>query len=187
MSIFTIDGENNITAHVGLPAGVDASQLFSSAKELAKLTVEWPASRLVDTWNSFAGVAPFDELKPVKKFTSRKAAVTRIWQAIARLSPEGAQQAAPVAMAKGKAKKSPAKPPRRARAKKGAEERSNKKAEVIALMKRAKGATLAEIMAATKWQAHTVRGFVSILGSKGGEKIESSKNATGERTYKIAK
>jgi hypothetical protein len=38
-------------------------------------------------------------------------------------------------------------------------ERTNKKAEVIALMKRAKGATLAEIMAATKWQTHTVRGF----------------------------
>jgi hypothetical protein len=32
-----------------------------------------------------------------------------------------------------------------------------------------------------------VRGFVSILGSKGGEKIESSKNADGERLYKIAK
>jgi len=28
---------------------------------------------------------------------------------------------------------------------------------------------------------HTVRGFVSILGSKGGEKIESSKNDVGER------
>jgi hypothetical protein len=66
-------------------------------------------------------------------------------------------------------------------------DRANKKAEVIALMKRAKGATLAEIMAATEWQAHTVRGFVSILGSKGGEKIDSSKNAAGERTYKIAK
>jgi hypothetical protein len=66
-------------------------------------------------------------------------------------------------------------------------DRANRKAEVIALMKRAKGATLAEIMAATKWQAHTVRGFVSILGSKGGEKIESSKNAAGERTYKIGK
>jgi Protein of unknown function (DUF3489) len=48
-------------------------------------------------------------------------------------------------------------------------DRANKKAEVIALMKRTKGATMAEIMAATKWQAHTVRGFVSILGSKGGE------------------
>ena len=66
-------------------------------------------------------------------------------------------------------------------------DRTNKKAEVIALMKRAKGATLAEIMEVTKWQAHTVRGFVSILGSKGGEKIESSKNTEGERTYRIAK
>ena len=55
------------------------------------------------------------------------------------------------------------------------------------MMKRAKGATLAEIIAATDWQPHTVRGFVSILGNKGGEKIESSKNAAGERTYKIAK
>jgi hypothetical protein len=62
-----------------------------------------------------------------------------------------------------------------------------KKAEVIAMMKRAKGATLSEIMKATGWQPHTVRGFVSILGSKGGEKIESSKNAEGQRTYKIGK
>ncbi len=54
-------------------------------------------------------------------------------------------------------------------------------------MKRVKGTTLAEIMTATGWQAHTVRGFVSILGSKGGGKVESSKSATGERTYKIAK
>jgi len=40
--------------HTELPAGVDASQSFSSAKELAKLTAEWPVSRLVDTWNGFA-------------------------------------------------------------------------------------------------------------------------------------
>jgi hypothetical protein len=58
---------------------------------------------------------------------------------------------------------------------------TNKKAKVIAMMKRAKGATLPEIMKATRWQPHTVRGFVSILGSKGGEKIESSKNARGRR------
>jgi hypothetical protein len=65
--------------------------------------------------------------------------------------------------------------------------RSNKKAEVIAMMKRAKGVTLAEIVEATGWQKHTVRGFVSILGSKGGQKIESSKNAAGDRSYRIAK
>jgi hypothetical protein len=66
-------------------------------------------------------------------------------------------------------------------------DRTNKKAEVIAMMKRAKGATLPEIVKATDWQPHTVRGFVSILSSKGGEKIESSKNAAGERTYRIGK
>jgi uncharacterized protein DUF3489 len=38
------------------------------------------------------------------------------------------------------------------------------------MMKRAKIATLAEIMEATGWQKHTVRGFVSILGSVGGVK-----------------
>jgi hypothetical protein len=74
-------------------------------------------------------------------------------------------------------------------AQKGAKtgERSNKKTEVVAMMERAKGATLAEIMEATGWQKHTVRGFVSILGSKGGRMIESAKNSAGERTYKITK
>jgi integrase/recombinase XerD len=188
MPTFTIDAENNIVAHAALPAGSDQSQSFSSAKELAALIAEWPASRLVDIWNSFAGVAPFDDLEPVKKFASRKAAVARIWPAVARLSPDGAQPAPDVAPGKGKAKKAPAKAAGRAQAQKGAtESRANKKAEVIAMMKRAKGVTLAEIVEATGWQKHTVRGFVSILGSKGGQKIESSKNAAGERSYRIAK
>lgn len=55
------------------------------------------------------------------------------------------------------------------------------------MMKRAKGVILAEIVEATGWPKHAVRGFVSVLGCKGGEKIGSSKNAAGERTYKIAK
>ena len=63
----------------------------------------------------------------------------------------------------------------------------SKKSIVLDLLRRAKGATMAEIIAATGWQKHTVRGFVSILGSKGGQKIESSKNAAGERYYRIAK
>ena len=94
--------------------------------------------------------------------------------------PKGARKAKKAKPAKkaGRAKKTAAKPKA---------DRTNKKVEVIAMMKRAKGATLPEIMKATGWQPHTVRGFVSILGSKGGEKIESSKNAAGERTYKIGK
>jgi hypothetical protein len=66
-------------------------------------------------------------------------------------------------------------------------DRTNGKAEVIAMMKRAKGATLPEIMKATGWQRDAAQGFVSILGKKRGEKVESSRSASGERTYKIAK
>ena len=89
----------------------------------------------------------------------------------------------PAKKAKAAKKAGPAKKP----ATKPKAGRANKKAEVIAMMRRAKGATLAEIVAATKWQAHTVRGFVSILGSKGGEKILSSKNEAGDRVYRIGK
>jgi len=100
--------------------------------------------------------------------------------------PESKPQKAAKRAKPAKKAKPPKKAPRAKKAKPPAE-RANKKAEVIALMKRAKGATLSEIMLATKWQPHTVRGFVSILGSKGGEKIESSKNADGDRVYKISK
>ncbi len=55
------------------------------------------------------------------------------------------------------------------------------------MMKRAKGVTLAEIMETTGWQKHSFRGLVSILGIKGRETIESSKNVDGEPTYKIGK
>ena len=137
-------------------------------------------------WNSFAGVAPFDDLKPVKKFTSRPIAVARIWQAVARLAPVVAPPAAPVAPAKRKSKQTPVKTKRRATVR-DSEAPANKKAQVIALMKRPKGVTLDEIMEATGWQKHTVRGFVSILGSKCGHKIESPKNSAGQRSYRITK
>jgi len=55
------------------------------------------------------------------------------------------------------------------------------------MMRRAKGASLAEIAEVTSWQRHTIRGFVSLLGSKGGLTIESTKNASGERSYRIVK
>ena len=47
--------------------------------------------------------------------------------------------------------------------------------------------TLAEIMKFTGWQAHTVRGFISIAGSKQGLKIESVRGEDKQRTYRIAK
>ena len=49
-----------------------------------------------------------------------------------------------------------------------------------------KGATLAEIAKATKRQNHSIRGFISgTITKKMGLAVESSKNESGERTYRI--
>jgi uncharacterized protein DUF3489 len=58
---------------------------------------------------------------------------------------------------------------------------ASRKGTITTLIQREGGATLAEIMEATSWQAHSVRGTISILGKT--MKIESGKNADGARTY----
>jgi Protein of unknown function (DUF3489) len=64
----------------------------------------------------------------------------------------------------------------------------SKKAIVLDLLRRPKGATLAEIAKATNWQNHSIRGFISgNLTKKMGLTVESTKNDAGERTYRIAK
>jgi hypothetical protein len=63
----------------------------------------------------------------------------------------------------------------------------SKGAKILAMIGRAKGATLAEIMKATDWQAHSVRGFLSTAAKKHDLKIESAKTEAGERVYTIAK
>jgi predicted transcriptional regulator len=58
---------------------------------------------------------------------------------------------------------------------------------VIAMMQRKGGATLDEVTKHTGWQKHTVRGFISILGSKHGMKIKSTRREDGARVYEAAK
>jgi hypothetical protein len=89
--IFTIDNDNDIRAHETEAQAEEASKpvagtiVVRSEKDLNKAAVEWPASRLVELWNSFAGVAPFTDCKPVKKFATRDKAVGRIWTTIQQL------------------------------------------------------------------------------------------------------
>ena len=62
----------------------------------------------------------------------------------------------------------------------------SKTAAVLDLLKRSGGASLKEIMKATDWQPHSVRGFISgTLGKKMGLKVESTKAESGERIYSI--
>jgi hypothetical protein len=64
----------------------------------------------------------------------------------------------------------------------------SKKSIVLDLLRRPKGATMGEIAKATDWQNHSIRGFISgNLTKKMGLTVESGKNETGERTYRIAK
>lgn len=62
-----------------------------------------------------------------------------------------------------------------------------KQAAILALLQRPEGATGAQIGAATNWQAHSIRGFISgTVGKKLGLNVVSEKNGAGERAYRIA-
>ena len=69
----------------------------------------------------------------------------------------------------------------------GAPRAESKGAKILELIGRPKGASLAEIMKATSWQAHSVRGFLSTAAKKHSLKIESTKTEAGDRVYKIKK
>ncbi|WP_175425858.1 DUF3489 domain-containing protein [Trinickia violacea] len=62
----------------------------------------------------------------------------------------------------------------------------SKQAQVLRLLATDTGATLADLMAATGWQAHSVRVFISAtVRKKLGLNVESER-VDGERTYRIA-
>ena len=183
---FAIDTDNAITAYAGGDPIPEEQAQFASEKELAKLTSQWPIGRFADTWNSFAGIAPFSDLRPLKKFKDRKTAVGRIWRAIQVLTPVPAQHAAPVYASKAASKK--AKAVRNVTATDGAKPvREGSKTEIIlAMLRSTNGASLAEIMTATGWQAHSIRGFISTMAKKKSIAIHSLKNKAGQRIYTIS-
>ena len=64
----------------------------------------------------------------------------------------------------------------------------SKTAKVLDLLKRPGGATLKELMKATGWQPHSVRGFLSgTVGKKMSLTLNSTKGENGERNYKLAR
>jgi hypothetical protein len=63
----------------------------------------------------------------------------------------------------------------------------SKSAKVLSLLARPNGASLPELMKATGWQAHSVRGFLSTASRKRGLAIDALKNGRGERVYRVEK
>jgi hypothetical protein len=250
MKHFTIDSDNKITVHASRKAAKETgSPVFSNEVQFAD-AIGPDNKRLVEIWNSLPGV------KAVTKFANRKAATSRIWEAIQQLgapalsepapeqpttaadtapipdletpfdlpedkpvpqetAPEaptepaavpvagqpgevpeglatGSAQAPDVAPPAATASKKATRTPKPAKAQKepkptkseGVREGS-KTAQVVALLKRENGATLAEIMLKMGWLKHTVRGFMAGAMKKAGYTVESFKPEGGERTYRI--
>ena len=138
---------------------------FKTKAALAEWANDQTMLEIAAYYNGLPGV------KSVKKFESRDVAVTRIWAAFSSHKPAQKPNAARKKATSGRKQPKP-------------REASKVRDEAVKLMSRAGGATLPELMKAFKWQAHSVRGFISVLASKHGFKIESSK-IDGVRTYRI--
>jgi hypothetical protein len=129
-----------------------------------------------------ATVAP--EKAPSKKAASSKKGAPKRQKIAKGGKPKATRTAKPKKAPARKAAKAPKKGPKPKAA--GVREGS-KTAAVLALLQRAKGATLTEIREATSWQAHSVRGFISTLGKKMGLKVTSTKRADGARVYSVGR
>ncbi len=201
--MFVIDQENSICyqmQHTDEPG-----TWFDSLEGLGHIATEraWSKEDVTAIWNGFAGTAgPFGDLKPVKQMRNRPYGLKRIWEAIQRLVPADAasEPVAPVVDTVevpkkvtrkkntkiAKAAKTVTK--RTAKVKKAVVtevQKSTKRDDVVKLISRKHGASLAEISEKMGYKFHTIRGMISTLGSKHGLTIESFKDKTKGRCYRL--
>jgi hypothetical protein len=141
----------------------DGSVAFESERQLYELAQGWPLRRLAQLWNALPGV------QPVRRFENRSIGASRLWRALQPAQPQPPRSA-----------RKPGK-----RALKSLPRHNSKAATILNLLARPQGATVLEIMSATQWQAHSVRGFISgNLGKKRQLKVRSFKR-DGQHAYRV--
>ena len=100
-------------------------------------------------------------------------------------SAKRARNVAPKKAKSGKKATPAKKAPKSATKAKGARDGS-KASKVLELLKRPDGATAKELMKATGWQPHSIRGFLSgTVSKKLGLAVTSTKGEDGERIYSV--
>jgi hypothetical protein len=168
--IYTIDAHNVIAGDQSNGTEVpDGTVAFTSESELQSLGADWPSSRLLDIWSRLPNTTP------VTKFTNRKTAIRRIWKALesGSIAETAEERVLPVKGRKAKG-----------RTRTGTTG-ATKSETVLALLRQSGGATLKALMAATGWQAHSVRGFISGQLTKRMRLKVKSFRRDGERVYTI--
>jgi hypothetical protein len=169
-------------AHFCLAFPADQSDESSCANRAQKRIGRKSIMTNAET-NTAAAVAEQGATVAPEKASSKKGASPK------KGAPKG-QKAAQSAKAKAAPKKeakAPKKAAKREHTKVKPPRAESKGAKILAMIGRAKGATLAEIRKATNWQAHSVRGFLSTAAKKHGLKIESAKTEAGDRVYQSTK
>ena len=131
--------------------------VVAGEQELEQLAANWPMRRLVEVWNQLPGV------RPVARFENRSVAVRRICQALQEPNER-----------RGGWTTKDSRP-----------KRETKLQLILRMLRTPQGATLRALMKVTRWQAHSVRGFLSGKVSKQlGLPLESFKR-DGERVYRL--
>jgi hypothetical protein len=91
-----------------------------------------------------------------------------------------------VAPAKGKSGKKASPKKKAPRSARNEAREGSKTATILDLLKRPGGASAKELLKATGWQPHSLRGFLSgTVGKKMGLTVTSTKGEDGERSYSV--
>jgi hypothetical protein len=109
----------------------------------------------------------------------------------AALEPDSAPESGPTAVPADGEPQEPSTvqetPALRSGAQRGKTREGTKQAQLIAMLERPEGATIEQIVAATGWQPHTVRGaFAGALKKRLGLEVSSEKVESRGRVYRIA-
>ena len=186
----------NDTDYVAVPpSATDAEVIaqvrgFGAEAQFAGLASEWPTSRLIRIWNALPGVIP------VKRFTSRRSAVARIWNYI-RTPDDVSREQTPDAASPPRCLPMPesalaasadsgSRHPRSRKRNPGSGNGDRRTDAIIALLRQPGGATLDAIKEATGWQSHSVRGFISgTVRRKLNLNAISARDANGARIYSV--
>jgi hypothetical protein len=155
MRVFSITSDNQVQAFSSEQEVPPGGAIFRSAEELATAAKQWPTARLVQVWN-------------------------RLWEALRAVRVQARPQ-----LRKTPSKRNVAPATAKQSNRNYAPGKGTKTEKVLALLREPTGATLASLMRATHWQAHSVRGFISgQLGKRTGLRVKSFRR-DGDRVYRL--